>query len=235
MLGKRTEAWKRGRNDILRERSPMRILSLLPALALMACSPEAAAPPAGEAPARTVSAVIETSLGDITVELYPDVAPVSVGNFAAHAAAGSFDGGEFYRSVRDDNDRTDIAPMNLIQGGYGFGGLEGADGIEHEPTSQTGLSHVRGAISMARLDPGTATTEFFIMVNDYDGLDAGPGRRNPDQAGYAVFGQVTSGMEVVEAIWLRETSLERAPEDFQFAQFLVEPVRIERVRILNGE
>ncbi|MCC5981320.1 MAG: peptidylprolyl isomerase [Oceanicaulis sp.] len=211
----------------------MRLLCLLPALVLAACSP-ADAPPPQDTEARTIAAVIETGMGDIHLELFPDAAPVTVENFVFHAAAGHFDGGEFYRSVRDDNDRADIAPMNLIQGGHSFGGLEDAEGIEHESTEDTGLSHVRGAISMARLEPGTATTEFFIMVNDYDGLDAGPDRRNPDEAGYAVFGQVTAGMEVVEAIWLRETSLERAPEDFQFAQFLVDPVRIERVRV-TGE
>lgn len=210
----------------------MRLLALLAAFALASCSP-GEAPPSDDASDGSVTAVIETSAGNIALELYPDLAPVTVANFVAHARAGHLDGGEFYRSVRDDNDRAGIAPMNLIQGGHSFGGLEGAEGIAHESTGETGLSHVRGAISMARNEPGTATTEFFIMVNDYDGLDAGPGRRNPDEAGYAVFGRVTEGMEVVEAIWLGETSLERAPEDFQFAQFLVEPVRIERVRIVE--
>ena len=218
--------------EISRGICSMRLLSLVAIIALAACSPEAT-PPADEAASGPVMAVIETSAGNIALELYPDLAPVTVANFVAHAQAGHLDGGEFYRSVRDDNDRADMAPMNLIQGGHSFGGLEGAQGITHESTEATGLSHVRGAISMARLEPGTATTEFFIMVNDYDGLDAGPGRRNPDEAGYAVFGRVTDGMEVVEAIWLGETSLERAPEDFQFAQFLVEPVRIDRVRILE--
>jgi len=125
--------------------------------------------------------------------------------------------------------------MHLIQGGYGFDGLPDAAGIEHEPTGDTGLSHVRGAISMARNEPGTATTEFFIMVNDYPDLDSGPDRRNPDEAGYAVFGQVTGGMDVVEAIAAQDTTIDTAPEDFQYPQFIVEPVRIESVRILDGE
>lgn len=176
-------------------------------------------------------AVIVTSLGDITVELAESAAPVSSANFLAHAEAGHYDGGGFYRSVRDDNERDGVEPMNLIQGGHSFDGLPGAEGIAHETTAETGLSHVRGAISMARNEPGTATTEFFIMVADYPGLDSGPGTRNPDEAGYAVFGQVVDGMDVVEAIWMSPTSLTRAPADFQYPQFIVEPVVIETVRV----
>jgi len=176
-------------------------------------------------------AVIETGAGTITVALDADAAPITVANFIAHAEAGHYDGGSFYRSVRDDNERDGVAPMNLIQGGYGFDGLPDAEGIEHESTLETGLTHRRAAISMGRFDVGTAATEFFIMVNDYPGLDAGPGTRNPDEAGYAVFGHVIEGMEVVETIWRGETSLEPAPADFQYPQFLVEPVRIETVRI----
>lgn len=176
-------------------------------------------------------AVIVTSLGAITVELAETAAPVTSANFLAHAEAGHYDGGGFYRSVRDDNERDGVEPMNLIQGGHSFDGLPGAEGIAHESTEMTGLSHVRGAISMARNEPGTATTEFFIMVADYPGLDSGPGTRNPDEAGYAVFGQVVDGMDVVEAIWMSPTSLEGAPDDFQYPQFIVEPVVIETVRV----
>jgi len=198
---------------------------LLTAALLAACSTLA------DAPATAPRAIIETSAGSITVELAEDAAPVTVANFIAHAEAGHYDGGSFYRSVRDDNEREGVAPMNLVQGGYGFDGLPGVEGIEHEPTTATGLTHGRGAISMGRFEVGTAATEFFIMVNDYPGLDAGPGTRNPDEAGYAVFGQVIEGMDVVEDIWMRETSLEPAPEDFQYPQFMVEPVTIVSVRI----
>lgn len=203
------------------------------AAALTACAPatqdQTQTTAADEASAPR--AVIVTSLGDITVELAETAAPVSSANFLAHAEAGHYDGGGFYRSVRDDNEREGVEPMNLIQGGHSFDGLPGADGIAHETTEETGLSHERGAISMARNEPGTATTEFFIMVADYPGLDSGPGKRNPDEAGYAVFGQVVEGMDVVEAIWMSETSLTGAPEDFPYPQFIVEPVRIETVRI----
>jgi peptidyl-prolyl cis-trans isomerase A (cyclophilin A) len=205
--------------------APRWIAPLMLAAALLACS---GSDDAADAAPR---AVIETSAGSITVELAEDAAPVTVANFISHAEAGHFDGGSFYRSVRDDNEREGVEPMNLIQGGYGFDGLPGAEGIAHEPTEETGLTHRRGAISMGRFEIGTAATEFFIMVNDYPGLDSGPGTRNPDEAGYAVFGQVIEGMDVVEDIWMRETSLEPAPEDFQYPQFLVEPVTIVSVRI----
>lgn len=204
-----------------------RLIALpLVAVTLAACSgPQDAA----DAPPR---AVLETSLGAITVELAESPAPITVANFIDHAEAGHFDGGSFYRSVRDDNEREDVAaPMNLIQGGHSRDGLPGAEGITHEPTEQTGLTHQRGAISMARLDVGTASTEFFIMVNDYPGLDSGPGTRNPDEAGYAVFGQVIEGMEVVEAIWMTETSLTNAPADYQYPQYMDAPVTITSVRI----
>ena len=194
------------------------MLTLLTAAALMTALPHA---------------VIDTTYGTIVVELNEAAAPVSVTNFIAHARAGHFDDGSFYRTVRDDNEREGVAPMNLIQGGHSFDGLPDAEGIVHESTLDTGLTHSRGAISMVRNEPGTATTEFFIMVNDYPGLDAGPGTRNPDEAGYAVFGAVIEGMDVVERIWMAPTSVEQAPDDFAYPQFMTEPVRIERVRILD--
>lgn len=207
----------------------------LAALALAACSPPDGQDGYGTPQSQVIDARIVTSLGVIDLELYPEAAPVTVANFIEHAQAGHYDGGSFYRAVRPDNDRPGVEPMHLIQGGYGFDGLPDAAGIAHEPTGETGLSHVYGAISMARNEPGTATTEFFIMVEDYPGLDSGPGRRNPDEAGYAVFGRVIGGFEVVEAIAAQETSLDGAPEDFQYPQFIVEPVRIESVRIWERE
>ncbi|WP_439633865.1 peptidylprolyl isomerase [Glycocaulis sp.] len=207
----------------------------LAAIALAACTPPDGQESYGTPQSRVIDARIVTSLRVIDLELYPDAAPVSVANFIEHAQAGHYDGGSFYRAVRPDNDRPGIEPMHLIQGGYGFDGLPGAEGITHEPTGETGLSHVYGAISMARNEPGTATTEFFIMVEDYPGLDSGPGRRNPDEAGYAVFGRVFWGIEIVEAIAAQETSLDGAPEAFQYPQFIVEPVRIESVRIWERE
>lgn len=200
------------------------------AVLLAACSEPAER--AGEpAAADQPHAVIETSLGDIRIMLHADRAPVSVSNFLSHMEAGTYEDGSFYRVVRDDNDRPEIeSPMNLIQGGWGFEGLPEASGIAHEGTDATGLSHVRGAVSMARYDVGTATTEFFIMLNDTPGLDAGPDGRNPgDEAGYAVFGQVVEGIEIAEAIMNSPAGREDAPEGFAH-QFLTEPVTIRTIR-----
>lgn len=203
----------------------MRPVLTLFALALFACSPNA-----DDTAASRPLAHVETSMGTIVIALEEEAAPLTVGNFISHAEAGHFRDGSFYRTSRPDNARADAPPMYLIQGGHSFDGLPDAEGIEHETTQMTGLSHVRGAVSMARDEPGTATTEFFILVNDVPGLDSGPDGRNPDGAGYAVFGEVVEGMEVVEAIWQQPAGREDGPEGFQ-NQFLVEPVRIEAVRI----
>ncbi len=181
----------------------------------------------------TTTVLIATELGDITVELNPGAAPITVENFLMHVNADVYDGGSFYRAVRDENERADVDPMNLVQGGFGQDGYPGAEGITHEPTTETGLTHSRGAISMGRYEVGTAATEFFIMVNDYPGLDAGPGTRNPDEAGYAVFGEVVSGMDVVEAIWGQPTSLANAPDDYQYPQYMDAPVEITEVRVVD--
>lgn len=196
-----------------------------------ACTPEAPPPPV-ESQETVVRVLIQTEAGDIRLELYPDRAPVSVANFAALAEAGVYDGASFYRTVREDNDpNPDLSKrIDVIQGGAGFDGLPGAANIAHEPTGETGLSHVAGAISMARLAPGTASSEFFIVVNDSTSLDAGPGSRNPDEAGYAVFGMVTHGMDVVRAIWRAQVGGE-APIPVVEGQILLPPVRIDRVMV----
>ncbi|HAQ33795.1 MAG: peptidylprolyl isomerase [Maricaulis sp.] len=205
----------------------IRILTLVTVIALAACS--GSAPGSNE---RTVTAVIATEAGDITVELYPDRAPLSVANFIAHAEAGHFDGASFYRTVRADNDRPE-ARIDVIQGGVDFDGLPGAVPIAHERTDETGLTHRRGAISMARDAPGTASTEFFIVIHDSVILDAGPGGRHPDGEGFAVFGYVTDGMDVAEAIWSAPTGGADAPEGYA-AQWLDPAVGIRSVVVENG-
>ncbi|MEE2524859.1 peptidylprolyl isomerase [Hyphobacterium sp. HN65] len=183
-----------------------------------------------EAPS-TRTAIIETSAGDITVELYPDAAPVTVANFIRHAEAGHFNGGRFYRTVREDNDRPE-ARIDVIQGGVGFDGFPGATPIVHERTNQTGLTHRRGAISMARDEPGTATTEFFIVMTDGMILDAGANGRHPDGEGFAVFGYVTDGMATAETIWASPAGDNNAPDGFE-SQWLNPPIIITRVTILE--
>lgn len=142
--------------------------------------------------------VIETSLGDIEIEVYPDKAPVSVANFKAYVQLGEFDGAEFFRVVRMDNQPNDSIRIEVVQGV--FTGSENAlPPIAHETTEMTGIKHTDGVLSMARLEPGTAAQHFFICVGDQPALDYG-GMRNPDGQGFATFGRVTQGMDIVRQI-----------------------------------
>jgi peptidyl-prolyl cis-trans isomerase A (cyclophilin A) len=144
-----------------------------------------------------VRVVMVTGEGDIVIELYPGKAPVTAGNFLKLADNGDLDGGSFYRVVNRDNDRGS-PKIEVIQGGLGDAG-EGFEQIAHETTEETGILHTDGVISMARDSVGTASTEFFICIGDQPGLDYGQ-PRNPDMQGFAAFGRVVSGMDVVRRI-----------------------------------
>jgi peptidyl-prolyl cis-trans isomerase A (cyclophilin A) len=186
------------------------------ALSLVAVLMTAAplAPGTGEDP----EVVILMELGEIRLIVFPSQAPITVANFLCYVDAGLYDGSTFHRTVRLDNQPNDAVRIEVIQGGM----LEAAKcfpAIEHEPTSVTGLRHEHGAVSMARSAPGSATSSFFICVGDQPELDYG-GRRNPDGQGFAAFGKVVSGMEVVEMI-------HRSPAR---GQQLEPPVRIISVR-----
>jgi peptidyl-prolyl cis-trans isomerase A (cyclophilin A) len=150
------------------------------------------------APAPAVPLRIETELGPIIVELYPDKAPLSCANFLRYVDAGLYDGTTFFRTVTMANQPTDALRIEVIQGGD-MADERAFPPIAHESTQQTGLHHRDGAVSMARAAPGTASCSFFICIGDQPALDFG-GRRNPDGQGFAAFGQVTAGMEVVRAI-----------------------------------
>lgn len=144
--------------------------------------------------------VIETTLGDITIELFPNEAPVTVENFLKYVQDGTYDSSAFYRTVTLDNQPNNDVLIEVIQGGaWKTLDIENFQPISHETTQETGIKHLSGTISMARNGPGTATTEFFICINDQPELDFG-GKRNPDGQGFAAFGQVLSGMETVIAI-----------------------------------
>ena len=144
---------------------------------------------------------IQTSLGDIEVELYPDKAPKSVAAFLSYVDSGFYKNTNFYRVLNNENQPSDAFKSNLIQGGlWGIGRRKNLPGIPHETTKQTGILHKDGAISLARLEPGTATTEFFICVGDQPGYDYG-GENNSDGQGYAAFGKVVKGMDVVNKIY----------------------------------
>jgi len=163
--------------------------------------------------------IIVTELGDIHLLLDPENAPVTTANFLRYVDAGLFDSSCFYRVVRPDNQPNDSVFIAVIQGGrYEKEETGGFPPIAHETTEQTGIRHLDGVISMARWTPGTATSEFFICVGDQPDLDYG-GKRNPDGQGFAAFGKVTEGMDVVMKIHGIEVP----------GQYLEKPVMIYRI------
>ena len=167
-----------------------------------------------------------TSLGPIDIEINVGAAPVTADNFLRLADNGHLDGGSFYRTVSPDNDNGSPV-ISVIQGGIGRA-PKPFQPIAHETTEQTGLLHVDGAISMARGPVGTATTEFFICIGDQPALDFG-GERNADGQGFAVFGRVLAGMDVVKAIH-RQPSDSPTESAYVVGQILEEPVAIESVK-----
>ena len=145
-------------------------------------------------------AVIKTELGDITVEIYEREAPVTAANFLKYVDEGRYKDGCFYRVVTMNNQPDNDIKIEVIQGGLSAktqGKMLAP--IEHETTDKTGILHKNGVISMARLKPGSASSEFFICVGDQPELDYG-GKRNPDGQGFAAFGKVVTGMDVVKKI-----------------------------------
>jgi len=156
--------------------------------------------------------VIETALGKITAEIYESKAPITAGNFLKLVDEGAYNTGEakFYRVVRPDN-QTNPVKIEVIQGG--LNDRDEFPPIAHETTAQTGVKHLDGTLSMARNEPGTASSEFFICIGSQPSLDFG-GNRNKDGQGFAAFGRVVDGMDVVRKI-------QQMPDT---AQYLIEPV-----------
>jgi len=143
--------------------------------------------------------IIRTELGKIHARLDLRRAPLTSANFLRYVDAGLFDSTCFYRVVRNDNQPKDSILIEVIQGGRFNDEEEVFPPITHETTEMTGIRHRNGTISMARAEPGTATSEFFICVGDQPELDFG-GKRNPDRQGFAAFGKITRGMNVVKKI-----------------------------------
>ncbi|MBS1661608.1 MAG: peptidylprolyl isomerase [Bacteroidetes bacterium] len=149
--------------------------------------------------------VIQTQAGDIEIELYPKQAPRTAGAFLSYVDSGFYKSGSFYRVLNEDNQVTGAGASHLIQGGIwktNHAKAVSVPGVPHEPTSQTHLLHKSGTVSLARDAPGSGTTEFFICERDEPGFDFG-GENNPDGQGYAAFGKVVKGMDVVRAIYAR--------------------------------
>lgn len=139
---------------------------------------------------------IETELGDMIAELYPDKAPITVKNFLEYVDSGYFSYGSFMRTVTDDNQPNNEIKINVIQCDTHPWYSSAFDKIPHESTSVTGIKHENGTLSMARYTPGTATSSFFICIGPQPELDYG-GKRNPDGEGFAAFGKVIEGLDVM--------------------------------------
>ena len=163
---------------------------------------------------------IETSAGPIVIQLESKRAPVTAGNFLKYVEEKRFDGTSFYRAARNRK-----APeFGLVQGGINHKVVRARSPIAHEPTSRTGLRHVEATVSMARNAPGTAMGDFFITVGPAKYLDAREG-----SAGYAAFGRVVEGMDVVRTILAGETHPGGWSQTTK-GQSLVKPVRIISAR-----
>ena len=149
--------------------------------------------------------LIRTAAGDIEVELYPVRAPKTVKAVLSYIDSGFYSNGSFYRVLNDENQASNASKSELIQGGIwrtNHTKASALPGIPHESTRQTHLLHKDGVISLARTNPGSATTEFFICVGDQPGFDFG-GDNNPDGQGYAAFGKVVKGLDIVRNIYSR--------------------------------
>lgn len=189
-----------------------------PALAQASPLPPAAAPAPKE---DLVPIAIDTSLGRIVIALDRGHAPITTANFLHYVDTHRFDGETFYRAMHQQD--ANGVDGGLIQGGITSNALKLFPPIKHEPTTQTGLHNVAGAIALANAGPGTARADFFILVSDLPGLDAGgPGG---DANGFAVFGHVTEGMDVVKKIFNSPLSPTKGKGELK-GQMLDPPVKI---------
>lgn len=192
------------------------LLGIGTAAAQTAVAPGPAIPPA------TVRVVLTTSEGPITLELEKDRAPKTTANFLRYVDTKRFDGTTFYRAMK-------LQPeLGLIQGGLRNDPRKLFPPVPHEPTTQTGLSNRDGAISMARDKPGSATADFFIAIGDLSSLDAKPDQPG-DNLGFAAFGHVVEGMDVVRRIGTAPTSPTEG-EGAMKGQMLAPTIRIITAR-----
>lgn len=161
----------------------------------------AASSAVGAPPAVKPRVALQTGMGKIVIELEAKRAPITSANFLAYVDQKKLDGTKFYRAAN-------IRGAGFIQGGIFHEYRRMLVPIKHEPTSLTGIKHVNGTISMARDAPGTANGDFFICIGTQSYMDAKPGKSD-DAQGFAAFGHVVSGMDVVRKILAAKT-----PRDF---------------------
>ncbi len=196
-------------------------------LALTAAAPPRRAALSPPPMADVVSVAMTTELGVIEIELDAKHAPITSANFLRYVDQHRFDGIVFYRSMHLS---WGTPPNGLIQTGVQGNPKRLLAPIAHEPTSLTGIRHTVGALSMARYAPGTATGDFSILLSDMEGLDADAKASDPELvAGYAAFGHVVGGMDVVRRIWDAPRS-ETKGDGVMKGQMIERPVRVLTVR-----
>jgi peptidyl-prolyl cis-trans isomerase A (cyclophilin A) len=171
--------------------------------------------------------VIETEVGNIKFEVYPDKAPITVQNFYKYVELNAFEKADFFRVVRMDNQPNNKVKIEVIQGNF-TDSTNLLTPIAHETNNKTGILHNDGTVSMARTDPGTASLSFFICINDQPELDYG-GKRNADGTGFAAFGQVIQGMDVVKKIQSGEAMSISGSPDLWISQMLKQKIRIKSI------
>lgn len=198
--------------------------ALLAFLLLIVAAPVAAQEtPAAPKPA-TVRVLLTTELGPIVLELEKERAPITTGNFLRYVNAKRFDGIGFYRAVT-------VAPgFGLVQAGQ-RDGAKLYPPIAHEPTTRTGLTHGDGTISMARAAPGSALADWFIMIGASPAMDANP-QASGDNLGFAAFGRVVEGMEIVRQIQAAPTDPNQG-EGVMRGQMIARPVKILTARVVE--
>jgi len=169
---------------------------------------------------KRVTVIIQTELGSIEAEIDTFRAPITAKNFLRYVDARHYDGGRFHRTVRMDNQPANKVKIEVVQAGVDPNKEKaGFAPIKLERTNQTGLHHENGTLSMARDGPDTATSDFFICIGPQPSLDY-EGKRNPDGQGFAAFGRVVKGMDIV-----RKVQASNAEE-----QKLTPPIKILKIR-----
>lgn len=202
-------------------------LLLLAPAATIGAAPKAAPKPAAPVqPQGPVRVTLTTSLGPILLELDGKRAPITTANFLRYVDQRRLDGTVFYRAMKLNFGGP--GPQGLVQGGTQNDPKRVLKAIAHEPTNVTGILHKAGTISMARWAPGTATCDFSILLSDMPSLDANPSAPG-DNAGYAAFGRVVEGMEVIRKIYDSPISATKG-EGVMRGQMIEAPIRILTAR-----
>lgn len=179
------------------------------------------------AQSKTVRVRVQTEFGDIVLEVDPVKAPNTTANFLKYVDGHHYDGGVFHRTVKMDNQPESPVKIEVIQAGVNPDrAKEGFPAIAIERTNSSGILHKDGVVSMARGTPDSATSGWFICINDQPSLDFG-GARNPDGQGFAAFGRVVTGMDVVRKIQAAPSSTTRVTNTE--AQRLTPPIKILKV------